>query len=81
MRTILIQKLRESTKLTEGQCSDKKLLEITEGTLIRTLIEIDIAKNDLLKEIKRTPKKPLLIDIIFIALLLISCIIFVLNIN
>ena len=80
--TILIKELREATKLTEEQCSDKKLLEITKGTLMRSAIETTIAMKDFNKATKGIlPKRTLLLDIIIIVLLLIFCIVIVLNIN
>ncbi len=53
---ILVRYLRESLLLTEEQASDEKILEITKNTFLRARIELGIACDNLVQEIKRAIK-------------------------
>ena len=42
----LIQRLRESLCLSTEECSDKSILDVTEGTFVRAVIELQLAFED-----------------------------------
>ena len=49
--TELVNRLRETLKLSKEDASDEKILTITKGTFLRALIELRIAWQKFKKEI------------------------------